>query len=405
MFIAKALSHYKRIEVQKKIAYYSKDKEIAVRFNTYFGKRPDVITYPNDVLEFAKKKASSFHCSEELWTNPLMISSDMKKHEIEDLRKGWDLILDIDCKHFIYSKIATHILVKIIKDLGINSVTCKFSGNKGFHIAVPFEAFPEYVGKEPTKNLFPEAPRKIAHYLRDKLQPLLEKAILKIEKGSLEKISKRTGIPYEELMVKDEFSKINENKLSLNTDAFLEIDTILIASRHLYRMPYSLHEKSGLVSVPVDTNKILRFKKEMAKPEKIEFELPFLDRDAKKGEANALLINAYDFRPTRKQEVDKDKEYEMPTEAIPEEFFPPTIHNILQGLEDGKKRALFTIINFLKGCGWPHEAIKQKIYAWNEKNPEPLREVYLKGQLNQAKKQKKVIPPHNYPGYGENYYK
>lgn len=143
----------------------------------------------------------------------------------------------------------------------------------------------------------------------------------------------------------------------------------------------------------------------MAEPEMVSFDIPFLERSvAEKGECNALLINAYDFYPEEKKER-VVKEYSMPEKAIPEEYFPPTINNILNGLEDGKKRAVFTLINFLKGCGWPNEAVEEKIYAWNKKNPEPLREVYLKGQLNQLRKQKDLIPPHNYPSGGDTYYK
>ena len=41
----------------------------------------------------------------------------------------------------------------------------------------------------------------------------------------------------------------------LDVEKFLEIDTVLISSRHLYRMPYSLHEKSGLVSLPINPGK------------------------------------------------------------------------------------------------------------------------------------------------------
>ncbi len=405
MFLAKTLQFYKRREVQKAIVEQAIDREVAVQFKDFFGKRPEALFYENDVLEFATRKATSFHCSEELWNNPLSLRSDMKREEQDDLRKGWDLILDIDCQHFTYSKIATHILVKTLKDLGIANVSCKFSGNKGFHIGIPFESFPETINGSPTRQLFPEAPRRIAMYLKDKLKPLLEKAILKAEKNQVENVVKRTNIPYEELVVEDSDSGIERRTMSLDTEKFLEIDTVLIASRHLYRMPYSFHEKSELVSVPVNTNEILSFKKEQAEPDKVDFDVEFLNRDkSTAGEASKLVLNAYDFYPEKKEEREK-KEYTMPEEAIPEDCFPPTINNILKGLEDGKKRATFTLINFFKGVGWPDEAIEEKLYGWNERNPEPLREVYLKGQIKQMKKQKEPIPPHNYPMTGETYYK
>ena len=42
-------------------------------------------------------------------------------------------------------------------------------------------------------------------------------------------------------------------------NVLMDIDTLLISSRHLYRAPYSFHEKSGLISVPIDQDKILEF--------------------------------------------------------------------------------------------------------------------------------------------------
>jgi DNA primase large subunit len=402
MLLSTTLSFYKKPHIQKELVKFAENKEIAIRYNDFFGKRPDVLMYEQDVLELAKKKATSFHCSEEHWANPLSLRSDIKPKEMQELRTGWDLILDIDCAHFIYSKLAAHLLVLILKEEGITNVTCKFSGNKGFHLAVPWQAFPETFNGAQTKNLFPEAPRKIAAYLKDKLEPALTKAILRVEKNDVEKISKRTGIPFEELVTNNE----------INIQKFLEIDTILIAPRHLYRMPYSLHEKSGLSSVPVEITKILSFKKTMAEPKNVITSIPFLVRESiSKEEALPLLIKAYDYNIshekllTTKEEIETKKEYEAPTEAIPEEYFPPCIKNIFLGLQDGKKRATFTLINFLKGAGWSIQMIDQKLHEWNNKNPEPLREVYLKGQISQLKKTKEAIPPHNCPQGGTTYYK
>lgn len=402
MLLSKALKLYKRPDVQRAMVEHCKNKEVAIRFDTYFGKRPDVIVYENDILDLAKKKATSFHCSEELWSNPMNLRSEIKKNEMDDLRTGWDLILDIDCQHFIYSKLATHILIKILKDLGIESVTCKFSGNKGFHIAVPFEAFPESVNGTSIKDLFPDAPRRIAFYLREKLKPLLEKAIMKYEKNDISKVIKRTGMTHKKLVKKEYSMKLERDIDTLNAEEFLEIDTVLIAPRHLYRAPYSLHEKSGLVSIPVNINSILKFSKEQAEVDNVKTSIPFLDRkSAKQGEANQLLMTAFDFYPKEVREKTEQKEYALPEEAIREELFPPCMKNMLQGLEDGKKRSLFTMINFLRGAGWTIDMIEQRMKDWNRKNPEPLREVYINGQVRQAKKIKDIIPPHNCKSYYE----
>lgn len=406
MLLSKTLTFYKQKKVQELLVKYAEDKEVAVMFDAkYFGKRPDVLMYPQDVMSLVKKKATSLHCSEELWQNAMSLRSDIKKKEMNELRKGWDLILDIDCPHFLYSKLAAHYLVLIIRDLGVQSVTCKFSGNKGFHLGVAWEAFPNKIGDKETRVLFPEAPRRIAMYLRDKLEPILEKEIIKIEGGSLDKISKRTGLSPKELITKTN-DDLRKSSKKLDVGKFLEIDTILIAPRHLYRMPYSFHEKSELVSIPINPNKVMEFSKDMAKPSNVTFKHEFLKRDVKQDEAKTLILNSFDYKPRKEEEKQvSNKEFEVPQDAVEEKHFPPTIKRILSGLEDGRKRALFTLINFLKGVGYDINTIEVKIDEWNERNEEPLRQSYIKGQLSAAKKQKEVIPPHNYPTGGSSYYK
>lgn len=412
MFLAKTLSFYKRKDIQEELVKQAKDKEVAFRFGDFFGKRPEAITYPNDVLELAKQKMTSLHCSEELWLNPLQIRTEMRKQELEALRKGWDLLLDIDCRFFEYSKIAAHYTIKALKHNGVKSITAKFSGNKGFHIAVPFEAFPETIDNEPVKNLFPDAPRRIAEYITFLISGPLSKAIQKIEKNDFNRIVKRTGMSPEKI-IRYDTNEFGDKIPKLNVEPFLEIDTLLISSRHLYRMPYSFHEKSQLVSVPVDMNNILKFKKKDAEPENVKVEHPFLDRNVETQDATMLLINAFDFKPAgsmieeeeeRKKKFDqKQKTYALPEKAIGEEHFPPCIKLILNGLEDGRKRAVFILINFLASCGWDHEMIEKRLFEWNEKNHEPLRPQYILGQLKYAKTGKEVKPPPNCNNLG--YYK
>jgi len=161
------LSHYKRKDIQEEMIIAARNREVAVNYNNSFGPRPDVLKNPGDILELAKQKATSFHVSEELWKNPLRLSPNMKKHDAESLRIGWDLVLDIDCKIFEYSKIAANLVIKALKFYDISSISCKFSGNKGFHIGVPFEAFPTSIKNEKTSKMFPDAPRRIAFYVKE----------------------------------------------------------------------------------------------------------------------------------------------------------------------------------------------------------------------------------------------
>ena len=69
--IGTILRHYKREDIQKEMILHAEDKEIGTRFaNGGFGKRPDILSYPRDILELAKQGATSFHSSEEIWKNP-----------------------------------------------------------------------------------------------------------------------------------------------------------------------------------------------------------------------------------------------------------------------------------------------------------------------------------------------
>lgn len=435
MLLSTTLRFYKKPEIRKLLVEYAKDKEVAVRFQDYFGKRPDTLMYTGDILELAKKKATSFHCSEELWKNPLQLRSDIKKQEMNELRKGWDLILDIDCPHWPLSKVMGHLFIKALKAHGLKSITAKFSGNKGFHIAVPFEAFPEKVEGKNISELFPEAPHTIARYLMDFIRQNYNEVrgnsfvLDKKFKLSADKVKELTGKPIKNQEYKAIYQcekcgktlKTTENKeqvclgcgflmtkkheikeeheQQLDPFELIEVDTILIAPRHLYRMPYSIHEKSGLVSVPINPENILKFSKEQAKPENVTTDIKFLDRNAEKGEATKLFINAYDSKPDFETKNKEHKEFTLPEEAIKEELFPPCIKLMLEGMKDGKKRTLFTLSNFYTGAGWTPDAIEQRIEEWNKQNPEPLKEVYLKGQLRQIKKKREVIPPHNCKRY------
>jgi len=388
--ISTLLKYYKRPEIQQALIQGADNKEVAVSYGgTGYGKRPDMIKYPKDVLEAVKQGATSFHCSEELWKNPLQVTTGMKPAELNELRIGWDLILDIDCDYLEYSRIAADLIVQALRHHGIPNFSIKFSGNHGFHIGVPFDSFPETVNGTPVKDLFPEGPRKIAAYLQEMIRVPLTERLLKT--GSVSTIAERIGKESNELL---------KNK-ELHPFAVVAIDTILIASRHLYRMPYSLNEKSGLASVVINPEEILTFNLENARPENVKPELEFLNLNCQAGEANKLFINAFDFNAQQQAHAEvneivqkQQKEYEPVLDAIPEQYFPPCIKKISQGLKDGKKRALFVLVNFLSSCGWSYDQMEEYLTEWNKRNDEPLREVTLLGQLRYHKQhKKKVLPP------------
>jgi hypothetical protein len=371
--------YYEQEELVEKILELAEYREVAPTYPNGYGKRPDAINFPGDFEQFVENGAIAFHFSVERWRNPLMID---QVSDLDDLREAWDLVIDIDCdESFELAKVTAEMLVEELRQHGIENISVKFSGNRGFHIGVRGEAFPEKIGDEDYSKLYPHLARGIVDYIRNNLE---ERLISEAEnRGFSDQISTDDG--------KDPFQV-----------ADIENDW---GQRHLFRMPYSLHDTSGLVSLPIEPEEIMDFEKKDAEIEKVDFETDFL-KEFKKGEASNLAVQALDFVEDRREERKKErieKDYERPDDAIPESYFPPTIKNILEGLEDGRKRGLFILINFYRCVGYGWDEIESKMWEWNDRNEEPLREAYLKSQLRWHRNRDEDVPPPNYDSNG--YYK
>ena len=387
------LKYYSRKDVQKAIVEISQNREVAVKFGDKgYGKRPDVIQFDNDVYELAKKGATSFAVSEERWINPLLIKTEMTKKQLDELRLGFDLILDIDGIDLSYSKLATYYLIEALKFYDIKHVSVKYSGNKGMHIGIPFETFPKKLSGIEIKNFFPECPRIIAAYLKNIIHEHLSNAIL--EKENINDLAEKLNKPKEALLKDNNF----------NPFILVDIDQMLFSSRHLFRAPYSINEKSGLVSIPIKINNVLDFDKEEAKIENVKVNLKFLDiANIDKAETTDLFDKAFywNLKNTKKEDekqIKQNKNYELPKNAVLEEFFPPCIKILAKGMaQDGRKRALFILLNFLKNIGYNDEQIEKYILEWNKRNYESLKENYVRSQLTWHKKQGKSILPPNCP--------
>ena len=388
----KILNYYSRKDIQKAIFEEAKDKEVAVKFaDKGFGKRPDMLQFNSDVFEFAKQGATSFHASEERWQDPLKLVAGMTKAQLDELRKGFDYILDIDCKFLDYSKITAALLIEALKfhNISENTIGIKFSGNRSFHIAIPFEAFPSNIHSQETRLLFPDAPRIITLYLKNMIKEPLKEKILELSKI-------------------EELAKIQETKdSSFDPFSLIEIDTALISSRHMYRMPYSLNEKSGLISIPIKISQIKDFKLSQARIENVETGIKFIDSSKiAEPEASELIIQAFDQykKQIEPSPTHSKTNFSIPQTAIAQEYFPPCIKLILSGLKtDGRKRSLFILINFLRHVGYSLDELEKMILEWNKKNYEPLRENYILAQLSWHKRQKLPILPPNCTN--ESYYK
>jgi len=390
------LKFYSRKDIQKEIIKLSKNREVAVNFGEKgYGKRPDTLEYENDILELAKQGATSFHVSLERFKDPLKLKTGMSQKELEGLRTGFDIIIDLDTKIFEISKICAYLIIEALKFHNVKNISVKFSGNNGMHIGIPFESFPSRVNNKETKTLFPDGIKVVNYYLKNFIKDHLKEKIL--DNFSLEDISNK---------LKKSTNELKENN-QFNPFKVIDIDSVLISPRHLFRSVYSINEKSSLVSMPINLNNILKFNREDAKIEKIKIEEPFLEFKGNKADASDLIIQAFDFYSkisarkdiqikTRKELFQAKKEYEIPKIAIKEEFFPPCIKLILQGIQqDGRKRAIFILINFLKKMGWSLDQIQTRLLEWNKVNYEPLREGYIISQINWHKRQKQEIPPPN----------
>ena len=366
--------YYARPEIQKAIFEFSKNREICPRYFDGFGKRPDSFQYQNDIFELVKKGATSLHCSEEIWDEPLNIVTGMDEKQSNELRIGWDLLIDIDSKYIDYSKICAEIIIRMLKFHGVKNIGVKFSGSKGFHIIVPWKAFPKEINEIKTSDRFPECPRVITQYIMEKIKAQLIEKISDLEKP---------------------------NKYVKDFQAPKEVmpDLILVSSRHLFRMPYSLHEKTALASVVLDPDKISKFQPKDADPMKIKIK-NFMP-DSKEGEASELLMQALDWAKQNEIESGKEKEKlkgkyadfkPIKLDNLSEENFPPCVKNILNGLADGKKRALFVLINLFRSIGMDKEELEKKIEAWNKKNTPGLKQGYITSQLSWSYARKPIMP-------------
>jgi len=385
--------YYSRPEIQKAIFEFSSNRETIPRYFEGFGKRPDTLQYKGDVFSMAKKGATSFHCSEEIWRDPLEIKTGMRPKELNQIRKGWDLLLDIDSKYLDYSKVLAEIIIKILRFYGIKNLGVKFSGSKGFHIIVPWKAFPEEINGVKVSDMFPEWPRIITQFIMHVSN-----------KELIEKVTQLTK----------ETSGFSKYVRDFEAPKEVIPDLVLVSPRHLFRAPYSLHEKTTLASAVLDPDKIQDFQPRDADPLKVKVK-NFMP-ESEEGEASELLREALDWYKG-KQDEEKDsssenqKNYQskkisggfkpMKVTNLSEDLIPPSIKKILEGVSDGRKRSVFVLLNFFRAIGLEKKDIESRLEKWNEKNEISLKGGYIKSQIDWSYRNKIVLPPN----YDKDYYK
>ncbi len=376
MHYFRILKYYSKPIIQKEILAVAKNREVVgSNEDGSYLKRPDTLLYPKDIEEKVKNGAIAFHCSVEKWSQPMQLSVNLKQEELNNLRKDFDFLIDIDAKIKLEHAIAAaKVVYEFLKDLGIKP-TIKFSGSRGFHIAISSNAFPAKIDFKETKKRYPELPQTLAEYVSEKIKDQLLEELINSEGGVASLV------------------KTVEKVSELSPYAFVDIEKNW-GNRHLFRMPYSLHPKYWLVSLPIKFEELKNFKKETAKPEKIKTDVKFLVN--KEDEATELLIKALEWKDKQPKEVLKPKRIRRKSKKpIPEDYFPPCMKLILKGLSDGRKRSLFTLSTFLRAMNWKPEEIEKRIRDWNSKNFQSLSERAIKTQLKWHFRQSRELMPAN----------
>jgi len=359
------LEYYSNDFILEKLLSNSKNREVgAALFSGTFEKRPNILQYKNDVVQMVKKGVTSFHFSVERWSYPMQLVR--KNHE--DLRIGWDMIFDIDSKLGIEeARLTVQMICDFLEKYGIKNYGIKFSGSRGFHISLPWEMFPKEINYQPLAKQYPETPRIIASFIRERLSKVLMKELIK-RKGA-----------------KNLLEALDEAPSSLDPYYFVEVEKNW-GARHLFRAPFSLNEKTWLASTPVKN--IKTFSIDIAKPENILKNTGSYDTRFFKGEENealTLLTDALDWNSMQKKEETKKTERKINWEhKVPEQLFPPCIKIIFEGMADGKKRSLFTLVHFLRMMNWSQTEIEEKVFEWNEKNNPKLPRNTILSQLRWA---------------------
>jgi len=380
----KVWNWYSRESVQRAIVEVAKNREVVCVYrDAKFGKRPDLIQYPQDILQAVAEGTVSFHGSVERWEQPMKLDVGLTKVDLDNLRTGWDIFIDPDVEDFEIAKIVTKQIVEFFKDHGLKNYSIKYTGGKGFHIGIPFEALPEKVNLQLTARQYPDILQKIVEYVKWYIADQLREDILVLDTPV--NISQRVNKPIDKIVGKD------------GLDPFKVIAMDVFSSRHLFRLPYSLHEKSLLVSLPIKPDNIDKFEKEQASPEKVKVEEKFLIPKVDLHDAEVLVVEALDWATKHMVEVKE----ELPqlkklikVREVPEQYFPPCVQAVLKGVADGRKRSVFVLINFLRNVGWDVEKLEKRMAEWNEKNYPPLRANYLRTQLRwHLRQSRNLLPP------------
>jgi len=205
------VSYYSRKDVQQAMYRYARGRKICVlrNFHPMFG--GSQLRKPEDILPIM------VFYSQDTKLYPSLHGTVSRR--TSDNRSLCDLVLEVDFKMSRATSFSlSRPIVNLLQDLGVE-FRMKFSGNASPHIIIPAEAFPE----------------------------------------KWRKISECRGL-YARLL---DFFR-TQIKLPKRLDGSFRNPS------HFLRMPYSINENTGLVSLPMTIDDFYRFSWEMARPETAE---------------------------------------------------------------------------------------------------------------------------------------
>lgn len=207
-----------------------------------------------------------------------------------------------------------HVLVNIWK-IPAKMIQIYFSGNKGFHVIVPYKT----LGLKPCQNI----------------NDVLKRAAM--------------------------FFKV---QFSADT-----LDTAIYDRRRLFRLPNSINAKSGLYKVPITPQQLHEFSQEQMmewakEPRAHSFIVPRYVPEAAAQFANIVRMQApQKAKPKKKLEIPKDKQ----------PMLPCVDHLLRTSISKGSRnRTMVALASSIMQAGYTQEETEEIIEQWNTQNDPPV---------------------------------
>ena len=346
------LEWYKRSDVLQALLAQLVNREVWVSAENYVSPRPRAAKGDSDLLNLMPTGGiCSVYASIESFSNPLLLATE----KVESLRVGWDFVLDVDSSLGLgEAKRCTKAILGLLRNYDVHSVRVKFSGRRGFHVLMDGEAFDCFASRSEFLGAYPIVPLQVARFIVASLRP-----------------NDRRGV---------------------------EIDAAIYTPRHLIRIAYSLHHKSGLVSLPLAPDAIEQFNLEATKPvQNVDVDWDWLKPKARPMEASKLLDYVAKWlqrgKPNRRG-------LKVLTRRLHKAFSrsarnPPCVQTLLKEgfsrrLEGHRNRVLFAVLTGIRRLNFA--ITPGELEELNMRSERPLPERELQYQISYHMRR-----PHAYP--------